>query len=49
MTKQAYAQVNPHSPLFGVDCEMCHTTNNIPELTRIAVVNEKLEVCVDDI
>ncbi|GBN57601.1 putative exonuclease C637.09 [Araneus ventricosus] len=42
-TKKSYAPVNENSPMFAVDCEMCRTAENPQELTRIAVVNEKLE------
>uniref|UniRef100_T1P8G7 Exonuclease n=1 Tax=Musca domestica TaxID=7370 RepID=T1P8G7_MUSDO len=43
LTKKKYAPVTNRSPLFGVDCEMCHTTSGVNELTRISIVNEKYE------
>ena len=46
MTKDEYGEVSNDSPLFAMDCEMCLTTTNESELTRITVVNEKSEVCV---
>ncbi|XP_055954012.1 RNA exonuclease 5-like [Argiope bruennichi] len=42
-TKKSYAPVSENSPMFAIDCEMCRTAENPTELTRIAVVNEKLE------
>ena len=36
-------QVGDDSPMFSVDCEMCRTTAGRNELTRISVVNERLE------
>ena len=44
MTKETYEEANPDSPMFSVDCEMCMTTEGKLELTRICVVNAKLEV-----
>lgn len=44
LTKDIYLEVNPHSPMFGLDCEMCRTTSGELELTRISVVNEKHEI-----
>lgn len=44
LTKDRYNPVTTHSPMFGLDCEMCLTTSKINELTRISVVNEKYEV-----
>lgn len=42
-SKKSYAPVTEDSPMFAVDCEMCQTTKSQSELTRIAVVDEKLE------
>ncbi|XP_043649182.1 small RNA degrading nuclease 5 [Drosophila teissieri] len=42
-TKEVYAPVTNRSPMFGVDCEMCHTEAGCNELTRISIVNEKYE------
>jgi len=30
--------------MFGLDCEMCLTTSNILELTRISIVDEDMNV-----
>ncbi|XP_013115781.2 RNA exonuclease 5 [Stomoxys calcitrans] len=43
LTRKQYAPVTNRSPLFGVDCEMCHTSSGVNELTRISIVNENLE------
>ncbi|GLV45558.1 RNA exonuclease 5 [Carabus blaptoides fortunei] len=40
LTKDAYEEVTPNSPMFGIDCEMCRTTTGELELTRISVVDE---------
>ncbi|EDX09464.1 GD13963 [Drosophila simulans] len=42
-TKDVYAPVTNRSPMFGVDCEMCHTEAGCNELTRISIVNENYE------
>jgi len=42
-TKKSYAPVTNRSPMFGVDCEMCHTVAGMNELTRISIVNERYE------
>ncbi|GLG95934.1 Uncharacterized protein GBIM_02791 [Gryllus bimaculatus] len=44
LTKDYYKNVTPSSPMFGLDCEMCRTTTGDLEVTRISIVNEKLEV-----
>lgn len=44
LTKDNYVPVNAFSPMFGLDCEMCKTTTGNLELTRISMVNEKLEI-----
>lgn len=43
-TKDEYEEANPQSPIFSLDCEMCMTNIGKHELTRICVVNSKLEV-----
>ena len=47
LTKDMYHEVTPSSPMFGLDCEMCRTISGELELTRISIVNEQLEVCVN--
>ena len=37
-------EASQDSPIFGIDCEMCVTLSRQSALTRIAVVNEELEV-----
>ncbi|KAK9882941.1 hypothetical protein WA026_023869 [Henosepilachna vigintioctopunctata] len=44
LTKDKYKEVTPFSPMFGVDCEMCRTSTGDLELTRISIVDEKLNV-----
>ncbi|XP_061388723.1 uncharacterized protein LOC133323841 [Musca vetustissima] len=43
LTSEKYAPVTNRSPLFGVDCEMCHTTSGVNELTRISIVDENCQ------
>ncbi|XP_063228438.1 uncharacterized protein LOC134534195 [Bacillus rossius redtenbacheri] len=47
LSKDRYKEVTPLSPMFALDCEMCRTDTKQLELTRISVVNEKLEVVYD--
>ena len=42
-TSDSYDEVSEDSPMFSVDCEMCLTTSGRNELTRISVVNERME------
>lgn len=44
LTKDEYVEASPKSPMFGVDCEMCKTSSGLSELTRISVVDEKLNI-----
>ncbi|XP_050725758.1 uncharacterized protein LOC127003312 isoform X1 [Eriocheir sinensis] len=44
LTSDNYKEVTSQSPMFGLDCEMCLTSIQKLELTRISVVNEKHEV-----
>ncbi|XP_045462527.1 RNA exonuclease 5 isoform X2 [Harmonia axyridis] len=44
LTKDKYSEVTPLSPMFGIDCEMCKTSSGDLELTRISIVDEKLNV-----
>ncbi|CAG2189106.1 REX1 [Mytilus edulis] len=46
-SKDGYSTVSNQSPMFAIDCEMCVTTAKKYELTRVSVVNEKLEVVYD--
>lgn len=48
MTKDNYQPVTAKSPMFGVDCEMCMTCAG-SELTRVSVVNEKLEIVYESL
>ncbi|XP_001870835.2 RNA exonuclease 5 [Culex quinquefasciatus] len=40
-TNDHYAPVTPKSPMFGLDCEMCRTSINASELTRVSIVDEQ--------
>lgn len=44
LTKDVYKEVTPFSPMLGIDCEMCRTTCGDLELTRVSVVDEKMQV-----
>ncbi|XP_067673721.1 RNA exonuclease 5-like [Haliotis asinina] len=44
---KSYKSVTHKSPLFSIDCEMCLTTAQENELTRVSVINEKLETVYD--
>lgn len=43
LSRDEYKPVTSKSPMFGMDCEMCHTTLGVNELTRVSVVDEKYE------
>ncbi|XP_073838711.1 RNA exonuclease 5-like [Musca autumnalis] len=43
LTSKKYAPVTDSSPLYGVDCEMCHTSSGVNELTRISIVDENCQ------
>ncbi|CAH1795255.1 unnamed protein product [Owenia fusiformis] len=45
-TNEKYEPCVDTSPLFGIDCEMCRTKAG-QEVTRVSVVNEKLETVYD--
>ncbi|XP_058797392.1 RNA exonuclease 5 [Phymastichus coffea] len=47
LTKDEYDEVNSKSPMFGIDCEMCRTTIGCLELTRVSIVDEKLDIVYD--
>uniref|UniRef100_A0A914H1K2 Exonuclease domain-containing protein n=1 Tax=Globodera rostochiensis TaxID=31243 RepID=A0A914H1K2_GLORO len=44
-----YRRVNERSPIFVIDCEMCLTTAQRLELTRISMVNEAGETLLDEL
>eukprot|EP00096_Caligus_rogercresseyi_P000343 TRINITY_DN10758_c0_g1_i1.p1 TRINITY_DN10758_c0_g1~~TRINITY_DN10758_c0_g1_i1.p1 ORF type:complete len:595 (+),score=185.30 TRINITY_DN10758_c0_g1_i1:51-1787(+) len=46
-TFKVYKSVRTDSPLFCIDCEMCMTTARKLELTKICIVDEKLEAVYD--
>lgn len=47
LTKDSYSEITSSSPMFGLDCEMCRTQNELSELTRITIVNENHEIIYD--
>ncbi|XP_034249415.1 small RNA degrading nuclease 5 [Thrips palmi] len=47
LTKSQYKEVNNHSPMYGLDCEMCMTSIGASEVTRVGIVNEKHETVLD--
>ncbi|CAL7935248.1 unnamed protein product [Xylocopa violacea] len=49
MTKDAYVEANAKSPMFGLDCEMCKTTTGDLELTRISLVDERMNIIYDSL
>ncbi|CAI4225002.1 unnamed protein product [Auanema sp. JU1783] len=46
-TKDKYAPVTENSPMFALDCEMCFTTAQRHELTRISLIREDGQVMID--
>ncbi|KAL7076587.1 hypothetical protein ACQ4LE_004459 [Meloidogyne hapla] len=48
-TRKIYQQVSENSPIFTLDCEMCQTSIQQLELTRISVVNESGETVIDEL
>ena len=46
-TKSKYCQVSDSSPIFSIDCEMCYTTADKLEVTRISVVDENCDLVYD--
>ncbi|XP_046484476.1 uncharacterized protein Rexo5 isoform X1 [Neodiprion pinetum] len=44
LTKDMYVEATPRSPMFGLDCEMCRTTTGLLELTRISIVDERMNI-----
>ncbi|XP_076623466.1 RNA exonuclease 5 isoform X1 [Colletes latitarsis] len=49
MTKDEYIEATAKSPMFGLDCEMCKTTTGELELTRISVVDERLDIIYESL
>ncbi|XP_063991098.1 uncharacterized protein Rexo5 [Diachasmimorpha longicaudata] len=49
LTKNEYVEATPTSPMFGLDCEMCRTTSGFLELTRISIVDEKLNIVYESL
>ncbi|XP_034189156.1 RNA exonuclease 5 isoform X2 [Osmia lignaria lignaria] len=49
MTKDVYLEATARSPMIGLDCEMCKTTMGELELTRITLVDEKMNVIYDSL
>ncbi|XP_060879219.1 RNA exonuclease 5 isoform X2 [Metopolophium dirhodum] len=48
-TKNHYLPVTDNSPMYAIDCEMCYTSIGRNELTRVSIVNEKLEVIYESL
>ncbi|XP_025160551.1 RNA exonuclease 5 isoform X2 [Harpegnathos saltator] len=49
LTKDHYKEAIATSPMFALDCEMCRTTIGDLELTRISIVDEKLNIIYDSL
>ncbi|CAG2117368.1 unnamed protein product [Medioppia subpectinata] len=45
--KSKYCPVSDRSPIFSIDCEMCFTTADKLEVTRVSVVDENCAVVFD--
>uniref|UniRef100_A0A182XCX8 Exonuclease domain-containing protein n=1 Tax=Anopheles quadriannulatus TaxID=34691 RepID=A0A182XCX8_ANOQN len=43
-TSDSYKPVNPRSPMFGIDCEMCGAIGGKSVLTRVSIVDEQQKV-----
>lgn len=46
-SQDTYEKVTDQSPLFGLDCEMCKTADGKNSVTRVSLVNEKMETVYD--
>ncbi|CAD5232386.1 unnamed protein product [Bursaphelenchus xylophilus] len=46
-SKAHYGKLTKNSPIFVVDCEMCQTTANKAELTRITMIDEQGNIVID--
>lgn len=49
LTKDSYLEATSNSPMFGLDCEMCKTTTGLLELTRISIVDEKMNIIYESL
>uniref|UniRef100_A0A182Q9W9 Exonuclease domain-containing protein n=1 Tax=Anopheles farauti TaxID=69004 RepID=A0A182Q9W9_9DIPT len=48
-TSDQYKPVTPHSPMFGLDCEMCGAAGDQSVLTRVSVVNESGKIVYNEL
>uniref|UniRef100_T1JBL6 TBC1 domain family member 9 n=1 Tax=Strigamia maritima TaxID=126957 RepID=T1JBL6_STRMM len=48
-SKDLYDEVTDNSPMFALDCEMCFTTIQAHEVTRVSVVDEELNIILDEL
>uniref|UniRef100_A0A182SEA0 Exonuclease domain-containing protein n=1 Tax=Anopheles maculatus TaxID=74869 RepID=A0A182SEA0_9DIPT len=48
-TNDRYKPVNPRSPMFGIDCEMCGGVGGKSLLTRVSLVDEAGQVLYDEL
>ncbi|XP_050073936.1 uncharacterized protein LOC126561684 [Anopheles maculipalpis] len=48
-TNDCYQPVNPRSPLFGIDCEMCGGRGDKSLLTRVSVIDESGKLVYDEL
>ncbi|XP_052893422.1 uncharacterized protein LOC128301132 [Anopheles moucheti] len=46
-TSNYYKPVNPRSPMYGIDCEMCGVAGGKSVLTRVSIVDESGNVVYD--
>lgn len=49
LTQDEYKEASVNSPMFGLDCEMCRTTSGSLELTRVSIVDEKMNLIYDSL
>jgi len=47
--RSRYSKVDDRSPIFAIDCEMCITSRNRSELTRISIVDEENRVVYNEL
>ncbi|GAB1609271.1 RNA exonuclease 5-like [Argonauta hians] len=48
-SQESYEKVTDKSPIFGLDCEMCKTSDGVYSLTRVSLVNENHETVYDSL